>query len=567
MEAVAEEVVEVPVGAMAVGVSSRFWRQHEEESTLGLFTPFLVCLGAGDLDSQSFRHCISQSLLFFQAFIRVYDQFIAEEYSFRGEEIKSIIRRFRASLAGDILPRYATVFENWGLELPNDGSIHRATAEYRDFLLKIASGEVLGGNTERRTAYTLAAIVSFLRLYQHLTDIIRAYPLTTSNHIYKQWLDFYSSEEIEKLADGNEYLLDQLSLRYLCPGELELTDGLYHRAMELQLKFFASQPICQPTVVPLARAQDLNKVTIFSDFDMTCSVNDSVAVLGKLVVFKSAFSPYPSYVLSGVLRNLSNEYIKGFKDCINRIRSSSVPGEVFDYDGLKEAIEEVAAFEKWANDLVTNLMILKNLDLDAIKLAGRYYHPLQKGCRQFFEKIVSNENPKIDVHIISYCWSGDLIRSAFSPGLDTVLNIHSNELATEVCIRTGKTVTTGEIVKKVESPFEKLETFKKILEGHERRSSSGSSSSSGGGGQGKHLKVYIGGEVGDILCLVEADIGIVLGASINLVRLGKHFGLSFVPLIQGLVDIQMGLGFWRPLCGTLYTVGCWAEIEAFILGL
>ncbi|PON44379.1 hypothetical protein PanWU01x14_267680 [Parasponia andersonii] len=73
--------------------------------------------------------------------------------------------------------------------------------------------------------------------------------------------------------------------------------------------------------------------------------------------------------------------------------------------------------------------------------------------------------------------------------------------------------------------------------------------------------------MGDILCLVEADIGIVFGSSDTLRKLGKHFGVSLVPLLQGMVNNQTGLGEWEPVSGTLYTVSSWAEIQAFILGL
>lgn len=132
------------------------------------------------------------------------------------------------------------------------------------------------------------------------------------------------------------------------------------------------------------------------------------------------------------------------------------------------------------------------------------------------------------------------------------MNVHSNELACE------KSVTTGEIVKKMESPSEKLQAFNNILKNCNR--------------EGKHFKIYIGGSVGDLLCLLEADIGIVIGSSSSLRKLGDQFGVKFVPLFSGLVRRQRELSEgrssdWKPLSGILYTVSSWAEIEAFILGL
>ena len=77
--------------------------------------------------------------------------------------------------------------------------------------------------------------------------------------------------------------------------------------------------------------------------------------------------------------------------------------------------------------------------------------------------------------------------------------------------------------------------------------------------------------MGDLLCLLEADIGIVIGSSSSLRRVGSQFGLSFLPLFPGLVKKQKeytegGSFDWKGQSGILYTVSSWAEIHAFILG-
>lgn len=129
--------------------------------------------------------------------------------------------------------------------------------------------------------------------------------------------------------------------------------------------------------------------------------------------------------------------------------------------------------------------------------------------------------------------------------------MHSNELTYE------ESVTTGGIDKKVESPMEKLQGFNEILNNCNSK--------------GKQLTVYIGGAVGDLLCMLQADVGIVFGSSSSLRKLGDHFGVSFVPLFSGLVKkqrelVEDGSGNWKGLSGILYTVSSWAEIHAFILG-
>ena len=130
------------------------------------------------------------------------------------------------------------------------------------------------------------------------------------------------------------------------------------------------------------------------------------------------------------------------------------------------------------------------------------------------------------------------------------LNIHANELIFE------ESISTGEIVKKVESPMDKAQAFNDILKNYSS--------------DRKNLTVYIGDSVGDLLCLLQADIGIVVGSSASLRSVGSQYGVSFVPLFPGLVRKQKESDGespnWKGLSGILYTVSSWSEIHAFILG-
>ena len=90
--------------------------------------------------------------------------------------------------------------------------------------------------------------------------------------------------------------------------------------------------------------------------------------------------------------------------------------EKFDYEGLHKALEQVAEFEKRANRRVVESGVLKGLYLEDIKRAGQRLI-LQDGCTGFFQKILKIDTLDTDVHVLSYCWCGDLIRSAFSSGM------------------------------------------------------------------------------------------------------------------------------------------------------
>lgn len=85
----------------------------------------------------------------------------------------------------------------------------------------------------------------------------------------------------------------------------------------------------------------------------------------------------------------------------------------FDYEGLCEALEQLSEFEKKANDRVIESGVLKGLNLDDIKRAGERLI-LQDGCINVFQKILKTQDVNAKLHVLSYCWCGDLIRAAFS---------------------------------------------------------------------------------------------------------------------------------------------------------
>lgn len=90
-------------------------------------------------------------------------------------------------------------------------------------------------------------------------------------------------------------------------------------------------------------------------------------------------------------------------------------GGEFSYEALQKALELLADFEKKANARVIDSGVLKGVNLDDIRKAGERII-LQDGCKNFFQNVVQKENLDVNVHVLSYCWCGDLIRSAFASG-------------------------------------------------------------------------------------------------------------------------------------------------------
>ncbi|GER51314.1 Haem oxygenase-like [Striga asiatica] len=564
--------IKLPAPLIEDGQGSRFWIKFRKEWTQALYTPFMVCLAAGNLKLDTFRHYIAQDVHFLRAFAKAYE--MAEEFA-DDDDAKVGIYELRKSVLEELkmhdsfvqptptclgLKGYVVVVvvvvDEWGFEFPKENTPNAATVKYTDFLLATASGKVEGvkalGKLDtpfektKLAAYTLGALTPCMRLYAFLGKELQAFLDPVAGiHPYKKWIENYSSDVFQASALRTEDLLDKLSVS-LTGEELDVIEKLYNQAMKLEINIFLAQPLAQKTVVPLCKEHNPGEhcLMLFSDFDLTCTVVDSSAILAEIAILtapKSDQSQSANQVaqmssidLRSTWAELSKQYTEEYEQCIESVLlpredkylsdGNSSTGGNFDYEGLRGALQQLSDFEKKANLRVIDSGVLKGLSLDDIKRAGERLI-LQDGCKDFFSSAIRNENLNTNIHVLSYCWCGDLIRSAFSSGgLDTV-NVHANEFIYE------NSLSTGGIVKKVESPIDKVEAFAEILNKMAK--------------DWKILSLYIGDSVGDLLCLLEADIG--------LIEKQKQF-------------TEDSVSNWKGLSGVLYTVSCWAEIRAFILG-
>ncbi|XP_024991848.1 bifunctional TH2 protein, mitochondrial-like isoform X2 [Cynara cardunculus var. scolymus] len=552
------------------GIAKRLWVRFNKESILSLYTPFVVSLASGNLKLDTFRQYIAQDVHFLKCFAKAYE--LAEECA-DDDDAKVSITELRQSVLEE-LNMHGSFCQEWGFDVSKETFPNSATLKYTDFLLATASGKIEGvkGLASLATpfektkvaVYTIGAMVPCMRLYAFLGNELQSLVDNNGNHHpYKKWIDNYSSDAFQAAALQIEDLLDKLSVS-LTGEELDILQKLYHQAMKLELEFFLAQPIDQQIVVPLSKEQNprQNRLMIFSDFDLTCTVVDSCAILAEIALVttpkldqiqpenQNQVAQMPSADYRNIWEALSRQYAEEHEKIMECMLGDQKV-EKFNYKGLRKALEQLSDFEKRANMRVIESNVLKGLNLEDITRAGERLI-FQDGCMDFFRCIMKDERLNVDVHVLSYCWCGDLIRSAFSSGGIHDLHLHSNEFIYEGLI------STGEITRNMESPIDKLQAFIDILKEHDQW-------------DGKNLTVYIGDSVGDLLCLLEADIGILIGSSTSLRRVGTHFGVSFVPLFPGLVVKQRehveGKFFsWKRVFGIVYTVSSWAEIHAFIVG-
>lgn len=110
--------------------------------------------------------------------------------------------------------------------------------------------------------------------------------------------------------------------------ELDIIEKLYHQAMKLEVEFFLAQPLAQKTVVPLTKEHNPAEhcLMLFSDFDLTCTVLDSSAILAEIAIVtapksdqiqsENTLARMSSVDLRNTWQELSKEYTEEYEQCI-----------------------------------------------------------------------------------------------------------------------------------------------------------------------------------------------------------------------------------------------------------
>ncbi|GAB2277236.1 beta ketoadipyl CoA thiolase, th2, variant 2 [Dionaea muscipula] len=415
-----------------VGISRRFWTKFNRESVFAIYSPFVLSLAAGNLRVDTFRHYIAQDVHFLKAFAQAYE--MAEDYA-DDDDARIAISVLRKAVLEE-LKMHDSFVQEWGSDLVKGCPLNSATMKYTDFLLATASGKIEGVKgpgklatpfeKTKLAAYTLGATTPCMRLYAYLGKELQALlGLDQKNHPYKKWIDNYSVEGFQQSALQTEDLLDKLSAS-LTREELDVIEKLYQQAMKLETEFFTAQPLMQPTVVTLSKALNPAEwcLMLFSDFDLTCSLVDSSAILAEIAIITAPKSDQNKSedqlvrMSSADLKNtwsvLSRQYTEEYEQCIESILMTKKE-ETFSYERLSKALELLSDFEKTANARVIESGVLKGINLEDVRKAGERLI-LHDGCAGFFQKTLQNENLDAEVHVLSYCWCGDLIRAAFSSG-------------------------------------------------------------------------------------------------------------------------------------------------------
>jgi thiaminase/transcriptional activator TenA len=192
------------------------WKLNRDTADACLAHPFVQGIASGDLSLECFRVYVAQDAYFLEAFARAYALALAKSPDREG------IAVFKDLLVGvfEELTLHESYAARWGVSLEPEPL--PSTSAYCDFLLRTASLEPVG--------HTAAAMAPCMRLYAFLGQQLA--PKLNPESPYREWVQTYSSRDLETLASRLEGLLDRYA------GEPERLVQLYRRAMELELAFF-----------------------------------------------------------------------------------------------------------------------------------------------------------------------------------------------------------------------------------------------------------------------------------------------------------------------------------------
>ncbi|KAI3922900.1 hypothetical protein MKW98_007031 [Papaver atlanticum] len=445
-----------------------------------------------------------------------FDQYVAD-YAYL---LKDFVEVWSSNVKQELGRNNSLVGQKLCLNPTKETTLHPATAKYKELLLATASGNIqvseIPIQQSKIPSYTLGAVMPSLRLYAFLSEAMQKLvsPYVYS-HPYSKWLKEYSYESFERSYLDSEEVLDELC-DSLTEKEVEVVERLYYQAMALQMDFFYSRHVAS--------------LEILANIEILTAQKPDQQLQGE---DRERHSQITSIDLRKTWELLSQQYTWENNNFVEKIMLGK-KAVSFDYEGLYSALVKLSSSEEQAVSRIFDSGVLKGISLEDIK---------QK---------VNNLDASV---IVMSCWSGDLTRSALSGGLD-MLKVDGNEFSY------GDGIFTGEVTRQAhQSVTAKLKYFEDMVQENASEHGVGSRT------------VFVGGSVSDLLCLLTADIGIVIGSNKSLIKVGKHFGITFVPLCAGVVKEQkkrFKIGnpiVWTGgLSGTLYTVTSWIEIHAFILG-
>ncbi|OQR99817.1 hypothetical protein ACHHYP_04328 [Achlya hypogyna] len=232
---------------------------------------------------------------------------------------------------------------------------------------------------------------------------------------------------------------------------------------------------------------------VCADFDDTISAGDTISDLATLACMARRAS-------LAVWTTLTQQYMDEYGLVMAGIPRTLSPPRPYDPVSLQHFLANFAAVDKASIDRVVASSVLAGLSRPAIVAGAKARVTLQPGAAAVLS---ASAHPLV---IVSSNWSVDWLTSA----MDTIPfdGIVTNDLA----FGPGG-ISTGHLVLRMQSPNDKAACVARLQ--REREAAA----------------IFIGDGVNDLLALLQADVGFLLGGpATSAARVATHFGIRIETL-------------------------------------
>ncbi len=199
-------------------LSASLWKKNADLARANLDCAFVRGIADGTLPRDTFRGYVAQDAWFLEGFARAYAVALS-----RARDRETLFA-FEALLHGVVeeLNLHKAYAKRWDVKLKGVKPM-AATSAYVDFLLATTATGSVGE--------ICSAMTPCMRLYAYLGRTLAARQGRKA-HKYSEWIQTYSSDAFEELAQTLEGLLDKSGV------DSAVAARNYRRAMELELAFF-----------------------------------------------------------------------------------------------------------------------------------------------------------------------------------------------------------------------------------------------------------------------------------------------------------------------------------------
>ena len=201
-----------------MSLSKKLWEANQDLAAASLENPFVQGIFTGSLAKEKFSYYVSQDSFFLKAFARAY--IIAGAKAPDWQDFIKLHKLAEGVL--EELKLHGKYAREWGVNVETVEPA-AATRRYTDFVMATAWGH--------GTGLTVTALTPCMRLYAWIGQELAA--AKPAQHAYTEWINTYSSREIEALAWDLEALVD----KYADSAD-PLVAATYRYAMECERDFF-----------------------------------------------------------------------------------------------------------------------------------------------------------------------------------------------------------------------------------------------------------------------------------------------------------------------------------------